>query len=301
MPNIELSNINQAQKTRLSHIDFRVNFLGSIARNDLISRFGIKEAAATRDISEYRQLVPNNLTYDAVAKKYIRESNFVPLFEYSANQVLTALALGFGEDFIGTHKAFIACETPTRLSKPSLQVLSVLSRAIHQKKVVNITYQSLTSGKTSREIVPLALIDNGLRWHIRAYDRKRSRFTDFVITRISDPFIVESIIEEHETRESDIQWNRVVELEIIAHPRLNFPETIEFDYGMEGGVLNVNLRAAVAGYVLRIWNVDCSKNHSLNREEIHLWLRNSAALYGVENIFLAPGYENDYQNKSYHL
>ncbi len=113
------------------------------------------------------------------------------------------------------------------ISKPSLQVLSVLSRAIHQKKVVNITYQSLTSGKTSREIIPFTLIDNGLRWHIRAYDRKRARFTDFVITRISDPFIVESIIEDHETRESDIQWNRVVELEIIAHPRLNFPETVE--------------------------------------------------------------------------
>jgi hypothetical protein len=297
MPSIEHLDINQAQRKRLSHIDFRVNFLGSITRNDLINRFGIKEAAATRDIAEYRQQAPNNLTYDGVAKQYVRGLNFVPLFEYSASQVLTALTLGFGEDFVGTHKALIACETPTRLSNPSLQVLSVLSRAIHQKKVVSITYQSLSSGKSLREIVPFALVDNGLRWHIRAYDRKRARFTDFVVTRISDPSIVECPIAEHETREFDIQWNRVVELEIIAHPRLTYPETIEFDYGMINKLLNVNVRAAVAGYVLRIWNVDCSKNHNLDREEIHLWLRNSAALYGVENIFLAPGYESEHKHQ----
>lgn len=293
MHSIGHEDINQAQRKRLSHIDFRVNFIGSITRSDLINRFGIKEAAATRDIAEYRQKAPNNLTYDGVAKQYIRGLNFKPLFQYSANQVLTALTQGFGEDFVGNHKAFIACEIQTRLSNPPLEVLSVLSRAIHQKKVVVITYLSLSSGISSREIVPFALVDNGLRWHIRAYDRKRARFTDFVITRISEPSIIESPIAEYETRESDNQWNRIVELEIIAHPRLTHPETIEFDYGMKNKLLNLNVRAAVAGYVLRLWNVDCSKNHSLDSEEIHLWLRNSAALYGVENIFLAPGYERE--------
>lgn len=291
MQSIGHVDISQAQKKRLSHVDFRVNFLGSITRSDLISRFGIKEAAATRDIAEYRRIAPNNLTYDGVAKQYIRGLNFEPLFEYSTSQVLTALTQGFGEDFVGNHKAFIACETQTRLSNPSLEVLSVLSRAIHQKKVVSITYQSISSGKSLREIVPFALVDNGLRWHIRAYDRKRALFADFVVTRISDPSIIECPIAEFETRESDNQWNRIVELEIIAHPRLSHPETIEFDYGMKNKLLSVNVRAAVAGYVLRLWNIDCSKNHSLDSEEIHLWLRNSAALYGVGNIFIAPGYE----------
>jgi hypothetical protein len=293
MLNIDHVDLNQAQRKRLSHIDFRVNFLGSIPRNDLINRFGIKEAAATRDIAEYRQLAPNNLIYDGVAKQYIRGLDFEPLFNYSPGQILTTLTQGFGEDFIGPHKAFITCEIQTRLSNPSLQVLSVLSRAIHLKKVVNITYMSLSSGKSSREIVPFALIDTGLRWHIRAYDRKRAKFTDFVVTRISDPSIIECPIAEFETRASDNQWNRIVELEIVAHPRLGHPETIEFDYGMENKLLNINVRAAVAGYVLRLWNIDCSKKHCLDSEEIHLWLRNSAALYGVENIFLAPGYERE--------
>ena len=38
----------------------------------------------------------------------------------------------------------------------------------------------MTSGKTQRVIVPFALVDTGLRWHVRAYDRKRNGFRDFL-------------------------------------------------------------------------------------------------------------------------
>lgn len=293
MPEPSLADISQAHKERLSHIDFRVCFLGTIGRNDLVTRFGIKAAAATRDITLYKELAPQNLEYDTKAKVYTRSNRFEPLFDYSPNQALAALAHGFGDDFVGTHKGFIACEMPAQLNKPSLSTLSVLTRAIHQKKVARITYRSLSSGRTTREIVPFVLVDNGLRWHIRAYDRRQSRFSDFVITRISDPAIIDSEVEEHETRESDIQWNRIVELEIVPHPSLKHPKTIETDYAMKNGVLNVNVRAAVAGYVLRRWNVDCSEDHSLEGPEYHLWLKNRQALYGVENLVIAPGYIKD--------
>lgn len=290
-PRIRLDVIAQAQKERLSHIEFKVRFLGTIGRNDLVGRFDIKEAAATRDIALYRQLAPANLRYDTKAKVYERSDAFRPLFDYSTSQVLAALTYGFGDDFVGTHRGFAACEVPTQLNKPSLDILSVLTRAIHQGKVLRIGYRSLSSGRTMREIVPFALVDNGLRWHIRGYDRRLSRFSDFVVTRIFNPTIIDSMIDEHETRESDIQWNRIVELEIVPHPSLRHPKSVETDYAMENGVLNVNLRAAVAGYVLRRWNVDCSEDHSLKGPEYHLWLKNRQALYGVENLGIAPGYE----------
>ncbi len=299
MSNKKVENISAAQQKRLSHIDFRVNYLGSIARHDLIARFGIKEAASTRDIAEYRKLAPGNLYYDNTRKIYTRSDNFKPLFEFSVSQILTALSKGFGEDYLGVQKALITCETPYQLNKPSLEVLSVLSRAIYQNKAVHITYRSIGSGKGTREIVPFALVNNGQRWHVRVFDRKRSIFMDCVITRISDPTIIDSSIEEFETRESDNQWNRIVELEIVAHPRLQNPETIEFDYGMKNKVLNVNIRAAMAGYLLRRWNIDCSDDHRLDSDEIHLWLRNNAALYGVtegdkvDNALLAPGYNKE--------
>lgn len=297
MPEPSLVDVSQAQKERLSHIDFKVCFLGTIGRNDLVSRFGIKEAAATRDITLYKELAPKNLEYDTKAKIYARSNAFEPLFDYSPSQALAALAYGFGDDFVGTHKGFIACEMPAQLNRPSLSTLSVLTRAIHQQKAVKIGYRSLSSGRTTREIVPFVLVDNGLRWHVRGYDRRQSRFSDFVITRISDPTITDSMIKEHETRESDIQWNRIVELEIVPHPSLKHPKTIETDYAMENGVLDVNVRAAVAGYVLRRWNVDCSEDHSLEGPEYHLWLKNWQALYGVENLVIAPGYRSPDQQR----
>jgi predicted DNA-binding transcriptional regulator YafY len=289
-----LSDVSQAQQERLSHIDFRLRFLGTIGRQDLVSRFGIKEAAATRDLTLYKELVAGNLEYDTKAKLYIRGESFRPLFEYSSHQALTALAHGFGDDFVASHKPHIACETPAELNTPQLDTLSALTRAIHQRMVVEITYSSLSSGETTREVVPFMLVDNGLRWHVRAYDRRRSRFTDFVINRISDPRILGgSRIGDQERKDADIQWNRIVELEIVPHPSIRYPETIEREYDMVNGVLHLNVRAAVAGYVLRRWNVDCSEEHSLKGAEYHLWLKNRQALYGVENLVIAPGYSQD--------
>lgn len=290
----KLADISQAQQERLSHIDFRLRFLGTIGRNDLVTRFGIKAAAATRDITLYKELAPENLEYDTKAKIYTRSEPFTPLFDYSRHQALTALTHGFGDDFVAVHKSHIACETPAQLNKPQLDTLSVLTRAIHQKRPVELTYRSLSSGQTIREIAPFVLVDNGLRWHVRGFDRMRSRFSDFVINRISDPKLISnSKTEEHEAKDNDIQWNRIVELEIVPHPRLRFPETIEHEYDMTDAILHVNVRAAVAGYVLRRWNVDCTEDHSLEGPEYHLWLKNRQALYGVENLVIAPGYNKD--------
>ncbi|MEZ5573760.1 MAG: WYL domain-containing protein [Halioglobus sp.] len=214
---MDLSDISQAQKERLSHIDFRTYFLGEIGRSDLVARFGIGEAAATRDITLYRELVPANLEYDTKLKSYVKSASFNPLFEYSPPQVLAALSQGFGEDFIGSHKPMVRCETPAELNRPLLPVLAVLTRAIYHKKVVKIQYRSIQSGLSEREIVPFVLVDNGLRWHVRGFDRNRQDFIDFVVTRIADPVMIDDEPKEQESSEADIQWNRIVEMNLVAH------------------------------------------------------------------------------------
>ena len=64
--------------------------------------------------------------------------------------------------------------------------------------------------------------------------------------------------------------------------------TVEMDYAMSDGMLKANVRAAAAGYVLRRWNVNCTEDHSLKGAEYHLWLKNWQALYGVDNLVIAP-------------
>lgn len=292
MAKAKLEDISQAQKERLFHIDFKLRFLGTVSRADLANRFGVKAAAATRDLSLYKELAPDNLKYDTKAKIYNPSLEFTPLFSYSQNQVLAALGQGLGDDYVGTHRPLITAESPTQLNPPQLDVLATVSQAIHQKKALHIQYRSLSSGLTSREISPFALVDNGLRWHVRAFDRKRERFTDFVINRITKPRLLKGkLLDNHERKEADIQWNRIVEMHLVPHPQLKHPETIEQEYGMQKGILKVQVRAAVAGYVLRRWNIDCSENHELNGAEYHLWLKNHQTLYGVENLLIAPGFK----------
>jgi predicted DNA-binding transcriptional regulator YafY len=157
------------------------------------------------------------------------------------------------------------------------------------RRAIRINYLSLTSGGKRREIVPVALADNGLRWHVRAFDRERLRFGDFVLTRISRVEELKGESTHNESLIADEQWARVVEMELVPHPGLKHPRAIEADYSMRNGVLRVKSRAAMAGYLLRRWSVDASPDHHLNPATYHLWLRNTPTLYGVESAAIAPG------------
>jgi hypothetical protein len=287
----QLSSINQAQRERLFHIDFRLYFLGTINRNDLECRFGIKQAAATRDITLYKELAPQNLEYDTKAKTYIQRKGFKPLFNLNRNQALSTLLHGYGDDFILNNPSFVPTEAPSQLNLPSSDILACITRAIHNNQAIKIKYLSLSNGLSQREIVPHTLVDNGLRWHVRGFDRQRQKFSDFVINRIDkSSLLVGNIIADTETKAADLQWHCMVELQLVPHPSLQHPETIEFEYGMVNGSLSIHVRAAVAGYVLRRWNVDCTEDHALAGGEYHLWLKDAQALNGVENFILTPGY-----------
>jgi len=290
---LSLADISQVQKERLFHIDFKLRFLGMVNRSDLVDRFGIKAAAATRDLALYRDLAPRNLVYDNKAKSYINSDHFKPLFECQGSQALSALCYGLGDDQVAGSIALVPVESPVQLNFPKLDVLAAITRAIHQKKALKIAYQSLSSGLSQREIVPFALVDNRLRWHVRAYDRLRVRFTDFVLNRIGKTEPSDGVPAVGETKEADIQWNRIVEMHIVPHPNLKHPETIVTEYNMKNGMFSLQVRAAIAGYVLRNWNIDCSPTHELQGPEFHLWLKNTATLYGVENLAIAPGHKTE--------
>lgn len=285
--------ISQSQRERLAYIDFFLYFLGRFNRSDIESRFGIRPAAATRDISQYREHAAQNLSYDSTSKQYLIGGSFKPVFEHQPVRVLTQLSRGFGAIYAGAENPYIPSELPYRLKYPGVSVIAPITRAIDQKRAVSITYVSTSSGKSKRDIVPFALVDSGLRWHVRAYDRKREKFSDFVLNRITHSAVGISQVEEHELKDSDIQWNRIVELEIVPHPDRKHTDAVVHDYDMVDNVLHINARAAVAGYLLRRLNVDCTEDHSLESPAYQLWLRNRMALYGVDTFTLAPGVTND--------
>ncbi len=282
--------LSQIQRERLAYIDYKVYFSGELRRADLESRFGIAPAAATRDLTCYRGLAPANLVYDASAKLYTIGDRFSPISPFVVDRALAWLRQGYGDGLALKFERQIPTAGADLLSPPPIETLGAVARAIHRGQALSVRYQSLASGASVRDIVPLALIDNGLRWHVRAYDRKNSRFGDFVVNRISDTKAATVPMAEEENLAQDKQWNHQIELELVPHPKLRHPKAIEADYGMSGGVLKVLTRAAVAGYALGRWSVDCSSKHTLDPNRHQLWLRNPRVLDDVDSATLAPGY-----------
>ena len=280
--------ISQAQRERMSYIDFRLDFFGEINRGDLVSRFGIKDAAATRDITLYRKVGFDNIEYDNQARIYLRRDSYTPLFPRTHQQTFTAIASGLGDNYIGSDNTVIPCESPVELISPNLEVLSAVTRAIHQKRPISINYLSLSSGESYREIVPHAMVNNSLRWHVRAYDRKNSRFADFVINRITTVDRSDTSVDLQELPEHDLDWNTQVALKLVPHPQIKHIESIKNEYGMTDDGITVTVRSALAGYTLRRWNVDCSTDHHLTGGEYHLWLENTAEIAEKASLTVAP-------------
>ena len=294
MTHPRLDELSQKQKDRLAYIEFRLWFLGDVSRRDLMERFGIAPAVATRDFTAYREISPRNIDFEGGRKVYITGERFQPIFDHSPERVLSAISRGFGDGVDRREGSYVPCEFPMRLNRPSLSELAVVTRAIHQGHVLKIRYHSFNRGAAEREIIPHALVDSGLRWHTRVFDRKSNEFRDLVLSRIESAAPdFEADIGEHETAAYDEQWNRIATLDLIPHPRQSHPEIVERDFAMKRGVLKIEVRAAVAGYVLQLWNVDCSPERRLDPQIHRLCLKDATQIQNIKSAEIAPGVQRD--------
>ncbi|MBE0507397.1 MAG: WYL domain-containing protein [Marinospirillum sp.] len=284
---------SSSQKERLWHIDFLARFRGFVTRQDLVDRFQIALSNATRDLTLYRDLVPENLEYSTSDKSYRRTPRFAPLFTYDHEHTLQALAQGQARGF-DPFEQTVVVESARNLNEPDLEILSQLSRAIYSGYAVEIKYVSASSGAGHRVIIPHALANTGLRWHLRAFCREKQEFRDFVLTRFLSVSQQTSDVAEHEKPKADTEWQQQVELELIPHPKAAHKQAIELDYGLASGEhLTLEVRAALVGYLLRRWGVDASEGACLSPEAYQLYLSNRSTLLSVSSMALAPGFIRD--------
>ena len=92
-----IDDLSQKQRDRLAYVEFRLWFLGDVCRRDLMERFGIAPAVATRDFTAYRDLAPQNIDFDGRRKVYVPSERFAPVFEHEPERVLSAISRGFGD------------------------------------------------------------------------------------------------------------------------------------------------------------------------------------------------------------
>ncbi|WP_193038374.1 WYL domain-containing protein [Pseudoalteromonas nigrifaciens] len=290
MTRTALDALTHAQRERLAFIDFNLQYFGQVARADLIQRFKTGLAACTRDLASYKELAPQNLVLSHTTKSYHRLESFKPLFEHNAESILSALCLGFGDGLSNGVQPSSYCQDATRLIHPNSEIIATIMRAIASKLALECQYTSLTSGTTSKVLIPHSIVNNGIRWHVRAFDRSNQEFRDFVTTRIECPKILQHSINCEESVDKDTQWHTIYDIILTPHPKLKYPKAIELDYAMENGQLKLEVRAALLGYLLRQWNVDCTEQGTLNCNTYQLHLSNKSQL-NLKDIEIAPGYQ----------
>ena len=259
------------QRERLYYIEYLALFTGQVSRKDLISRFGISEPAATKDLSIYAELAPAVLRYDLRRKCYVFDGG-KPYFEHNVEQALHALAGDGAVDYDPSRTRRITGWVSTSIKRRvPLEIASALTRAIDQRQSVVAEYASLSTGSRPRKLSPMALVNDGLRWHVRCFDHEKDGFRDFGLTRFSS---IEESGQSNIDFSEDRDWTTEIALRLIPHPKALHPETTCADYDMQDGVKTVKLRACLVGYFLRHWHVDYSPDASGNPRAQQLYLAN---------------------------
>lgn len=278
----------EAQVQRLKYIDFCLYFMGRTSRKEHMERYGLGSASATRDFAIYREHAPSNAYLDQQTKLYMASESFEPQFPHSAVGALCSLTQGYTPD--ADEKAWINHEAVALFNEPGVGAVSTVTRAIALGCAVHIQYMT-EGGQRNGEVVPFATAHDGQRWYFRAYDRKYQCFTTFAFSRLIEGHVLTgSKAGPDESWGKDYQWMRIVDLPLVPHPANIYPELIRHDYGITDEVLSLRVRGAMAGLVLRQYQVDCSSDHSLDELTHRLWLSDPLTLYGVESARYAPGY-----------
>lgn len=270
-----------ATRQRLQYIEIMAFYTGVVSRSDVARAFGISDPAATKDLKLYSDLVPGNLVYTQSVFGFVPSPEFSPAFaDLSPAAVLPVMAanLAVAGGPYGAQAIYglptASLPLPVRL--PGARVLAQITRAIHGHRKLRVSYRSLSDRESpeSRTIEPHALVDTGLRWHVRAYSGDTCDFRDFVLSRFVAAECLDELAES--SAEYDEDWVEMLTLKLGPHAGLELQKrrSLLLDYGSEGEFIEVAVRRALIGYVLQRLSVDTTKDHSLNPQAYQLMLLN---------------------------
>ncbi|QXP18781.1 WYL domain-containing protein [Shewanella algae] len=276
--------MQHAQRERLIFIDYSLEFYGKVSRISLVNKFGIGVASCSRDLKLYLQLAPDNTIFRHSDKHYYRSDNFKPLFLHDISAVFNSFDQVLG-DSLGCSKlgANWTFNVPS-IALPKNAVISSFSRSIVLRKAVRLGYLSMNHGLSLRTFCPHAIVNTGSSWIVRGYDLQTQGFLDFVCSRIEHASVTPIDVPQEASVCLDVHWQNVLTLDLVPHPGLKFPASVELEFGMRSGRHTVEIRAALANYVLDFLKVDCTANAKLNPTRHRLWLSNQSVIQQIVNL-----------------
>ena len=243
------ADLRWSQDKRLRAVDAIVFWDGRINRADLMRRFGISVPQATNDLRRYMELAPDNLRYDARQKTYVAGEDFQPLFGPPEAEAW----LRDGEAGAGALIPVEMTPLPPRRIDPWL--LRRVLAARRAGMALRVLYQPMDLPDPSwRWIAPCALVSDGLRWHLRAYNQDATRFEDLLFPR----FIEVDGEQPAGAVPPDESWERRIAVHLRPASRLSPSQraVVAADYGMVDEAITVDLRFALLFLFLQRLGVD---------------------------------------------
>lgn len=287
---------------RLAYIDFFLQFRGGLSRNDLNSFFGLKEAASSQIIAEYRELRPFNVEYDRGAgKNVILRDSFEPLIDFEAEVALSMLATGFNRKRLLEESMIPYVRIGNSPKKLDVDLISKVTRAISGRYAIECRYFSATSNNHgTRMLFPTAIFCDGVSWMFRAYHKDPiadSSFKCFDFSRLIDVTELSNISAgKNEVLESDADWHMVTPIHLKVHPNLPLKEQAilkcDFNIEPEKNELIVNTKAVLFYYLVKQWKIDVRTavptEGITNPENYNFHLQNRSSLehlHCMEHVF----------------
>jgi hypothetical protein len=255
MSNIVKEN-NWAVSHRLRFIESLAWWKGIVNRQEVVAFFNVSLAQASSDLQHYVDLNPEALNYNLRMKRYEATSSMkcvltqpkledaVAMFladDYSAPQTGFS-TLRSSENFFG------AVQIPMRECAETIERNSIL--AVLNSLRTRVRCIGKQDGKKDWHWVrPHALGYSGVSWFLRAWCETYDNFQDFSLNRILE---IEWSRQHAPLPEPDVEWDEWTTIRLRANKNLSRPDrqSVELDYGMTNGVLEIPVRRAMLGYQL---------------------------------------------------
>lgn len=287
-----LGRLKWANRQRLQYIEIMAFYTGVVTRSDIARTFGLSDAAATKDINLYNQIAPNNLIYKHSVFGFIPSEHFEAVIaDLSPSATLPMIANnltmigGANQQHLVYGIPVEPLPLPTRL--PAKEILAQIIRATKHHKKLQVEYLSLSDrhdaplnnqgeaqNQRQRIIEPHALINTGLRWHVRAYNAETFDFRDFVLSRISKATVLDDNAES--SPEFDDSWVEMITVQLTPHPKLSERKrkSLLLDYDAKDEIIELTVRGSLLGYLLQRLSVDTSEDFSMNPNAYQLVIVN---------------------------
>ena len=279
--------IRWGTEQRLEFIEFRLFWEGGINRSDITEFFGVSVPQASKDLAQYRELVPANIEYDASGKRYLARPKFKPRFlkpdpDRYLNQLRTIADRIVAAQETWLERAPPADAMPIPHRRVEAGVLRALLDAIRRSRSVEILYQSMNVIRPEaiwRRITPHAFGHDGLRWHVRAFCHIDHGFKDFILSRT---FELRNEEAPGAPASDDKVWSTYFTVILRPNPKLSEAqqEAVAVEYGMKKNSVEVSLRKAMLYYFEKRMRLDLAESSS-RPQEVPIVIANKKEFYGA--------------------